>query len=87
MTGDPETDANILLGLITEISGVQQDPKPVQSYLEFWLAFTTYDPPKRFNGEVVLVQVTDPSPYKDYILPNEDYNISKVASILSSTTA
>ena len=79
MTGDVEKDTNIVLELGQELLDVKPDPDVVRSYIELGTAVYTHEPEATFEGNVVLVQASDPSSHRT-ALPNEDYNVSKVIS-------
>ena len=63
--------------LMKEFGVLTLDPQLIQSYLQFAVAARTYDPVDRFNGNAVLVQAMDAALHP-YLIPNEDYNVSKV---------
>ena len=78
LTGEVETDTEVVLGLGREVAGIKSEPKVVEGYMQLGQSMVDYMPKDNFTGNVTLIQAIEQSPHA-FGAPNDDYNVSKVS--------
>ena len=77
LTGDIDTDTKLLADLANQVGGLEVNLKSLTMYLRMGNAIAEYYPETKYNGNTTLIQATMAS-QQALVIPNEDYNISKV---------